>query len=42
VRGVSLASGAKAMLCEDFSKKLDKDYWLVVLSASKKIDWKKL
>lgn len=41
-RGVSLASGAKAMLCEDFSKKLDKDYWLVVLSASKKIDWKKL
>lgn len=42
VRGVSLASGAKAMLCEDFSKKLEKDYWLVVLSAAKKIDWKKL
>jgi len=30
------------MLCEDFSRKLEKDYWLVVLSASRKIDWKKL
>jgi len=40
VRGVSLDSGAKAMFCVDFSRKLDPIYFLAVISASRKINWK--
>ena len=41
VRGVTLASGAKAMYIVDNSRKLDKVYFLAVLSASRRIHWKR-
>ena len=40
VRGATLASGAKAMLIVDHSKKLNLVYFLCVMSAAKKISWK--
>ena len=40
VRGATLASGAKAMLIVDHSKKLSLVYFLLVMSAAKKISWK--
>ena len=42
IRGVSLASGAKAMLLKDNSKNISEDklFYLAVMSASKKFSWK--
>mmetsp|Transcript_7516 Transcript_7516/g.8488 ORF Transcript_7516/g.8488 Transcript_7516/m.8488 type:complete len:130 (+) Transcript_7516:1-390(+) len=42
VRGATLASGAKAMLIVDHSKKFNLVYFLCVMSAARKISWKKV
>ena len=42
VRGVTLARGAKAMLIVDHSKKLNLVYFLCVLSAAKRLNWKRI
>ena len=44
VRGVTLASGAKAMLLKDNSKNVPDNllFYLAVMSASKKFSWKLL
>ncbi|CAI2382138.1 unnamed protein product [Moneuplotes crassus] len=40
VRGATLESGAKSMLIVDRSKKLNSVYFLCVMSAAEKINWK--
>ena len=42
VRGVTLASGAKAMLIVDHSKKFNLVYFLCVMSAAKRLNWKRI
>lgn len=40
VRGATLASGAKAMLIVDHSKKFNLVFFLCVMSAAKRLNWK--
>ena len=42
VRGATLESGAKAMLIVDTSKKLNLVYFLWVMSAARRLSWKKI
>ncbi|CAI2381990.1 unnamed protein product [Moneuplotes crassus] len=42
VRGATLASGAKAMFIVDHSKKFNLVYFLCVMSAARKMNWKRI
>ena len=42
VRGATLESGAKAMFIVDHSKKLNLVYFLCVMSAAKRLNWKRI